>query len=227
MRKPKRPEIPRVLGYIRVSTHEQAESGASPEAQTAAIGKAAAINGWEISEIIADNGTSGAIAPDSRIGLSRALAMLDGGQADMLVASKIDRVSRSVLDFVTLVDRAERNGWQLVTLDVQVDTSTPVGEAMRGMLAVFAQLERRFISQRTKEGLAVKRSQGVTLGRPVQIPADVAARIRQLREEMLTWQAIADTLNADGVPTARGGQWKWSTVRDVHARLLRADAERS
>jgi len=221
MRKPPRPEIPRCIGYTRVSTAEQ-EAG--PEAQLVAIKAAVAARGWELAAVFHDNGVSGTVAPGDRQELARALAMLDDGQAEVLIAAKVDRISRSVLDFAELADRSERNGWQLLTLDVPLDPATHYGKLMRTMLAAFAEMERDMISMRTRDALAVKRSQGVTLGRPVQIPADVAARIRQLREEELTWQAIADTLNADGVPTARGGQWKWSTVRDVHARLLRAAA---
>ncbi len=216
-----RPGTPRVLGYVRVSTADQAEHGAGLPAQHAAIAAAAAARGWTLAEVIPDNGTSGSVAPSEREGLARALAILDDGQADVLIAAKVDRVSRSVLDFAELVARSDRNGWELITLDVPLDVSTPYGKLMRTMLAAFAELERDLIAMRTREALAVRRSQGVILGRPVSISAEVADRIVALRESGSTWKQVADALNEAGVPTARGGQWRGSTVRDVHARLSR------
>ena len=70
-----------------------------------------------------------------------------------------------MLDFSKLMAKATSEHWALVALDVAVDTSTPSGEAMANMLATFAQFERRLISQRTKEALAVKCASGVRLGR--------------------------------------------------------------
>lgn len=82
----------------------------------------------------------------------------------MLIASKLDRVSRSVRDFAGLLDRAQSRGWRLVLLDLG-DTSTAAGEMIANLIASAAQYERRLIGQRTREGLAAKRAQGVRLGR--------------------------------------------------------------
>jgi len=92
--------------------------------------------------------------------------------------------------------------------------TTPAGEAMANMLATFAQFERRLISQRTKEALAVKKAQGVRIGRPAVMPRAVVSRMRRERAKGLSYRAIADRLNADGVPTAQGGlRWYPGTVR--------------
>jgi DNA invertase Pin-like site-specific DNA recombinase len=66
-----------------------------------------------------------------------------------------------VLDIASLMEQARHAGWELVTCDLAIDTSTPAGEATASMMAVFSQLERRLISQRTREALAVRKSQGV------------------------------------------------------------------
>jgi DNA invertase Pin-like site-specific DNA recombinase len=80
----------------------------------------------------------------------------------------------------------------------------------------FAQYERRLIGQRTREGLQVKRSQGVRLGRPVKLGADVVDRIRTARASGASLRAIAEQLNAAGTPTAHGGaKWHGSTVAKV------------
>jgi DNA invertase Pin-like site-specific DNA recombinase len=88
------------------------------------------------------------------------------------------------------------------------------------VLATFAQFERRLISQRTREALAEKRKQGVRLGRPRQVSAEVLDRLHRERKAGRSYRALADSLNADGVPTAHGGaQWWPATVQ----RMLRAE----
>lgn len=114
---------------------------------------------------------------------------------------------------------AQKPGWALVALDCAVDTTTPAGQAMANVLATFAQFERRLISQRTREALAVKRAQGVRVGRPATLPAKVVKRIRRERAAGKSFAAIADRLNADRVPTAQGGRlWYPATVRYVASR---------
>ncbi len=90
---------------------------------------------------------------------------------------------------------------------------------MANVLATFAQFERRLIAQRTREALARKREQGVTLGRPRTLPTRIVKRIKREREAGRSYHAIADALNRDGVATAQGGrQWWPATVRAVAAR---------
>jgi len=100
--------------------------------------------------------------------------------------------------------------------DLAVDTTTPQGAAMAQVLAVFAELERRLIGQRTRDALAVRRAQGVRLGRPPVLPATVVERILAERRAGAGWSAIARGLDGDGVPTAQGGtRWYPATVRAV------------
>ncbi len=89
---------------------------------------------------------------------------------------------------------------------------------MANVLATFAQFERRLIAQRTREALAVKRSQGVRLGRPPTLDRKTVSRIRRERKRGKTLAAIAEGLAADRVPTAHGGRWHAATVRAVLAR---------
>jgi DNA invertase Pin-like site-specific DNA recombinase len=91
-------------------------------------------------------------------------------------------------------------------------------EAMANVLATFAQFERRLIAERTKAALAVKKAQGVRLGRPASIPEELAKRIVSMRERGLTLQAICDALNAERIPTPRGGAfWRPTSLRAVLA----------
>src|SRR4051794_18198835 len=121
----KRPTRPRplALGYVRVSTQEQASDGASLDAQRAALVAEAERRGWDL-ELIADEGLSGKEGSD-RPGLAAALDRLDAGDADALLSIRLDRVSRSVHDFVLLLARAKRYRWQLVLLTPNLDTTDP------------------------------------------------------------------------------------------------------
>lgn len=212
----------RAVGYIRVSTEDQADSGAGLEAQRTAIQEQCLRRGWDLVTIHADTASARSLA--SRPGLARALADIDRGDAGALVVAKLDRLSRSLLDFSALMERSRKKGWALVALDLGVDTTTPAGEMMANVLAVFAQFERRLIGQRTREALAVKRLQGVRLGRPPMLPQSVVVTIRQARARGHTLAAIVDMLNRRAVPTAHGGRrWHVSTVQAV---LQRAGEDR-
>lgn len=200
----------RVLGYLRVSTTEQAANGAGLDAQRAAIAAEAERRGWMV-QWVEDRGYS---AKDlRRPGIREALSVLAAGDADALVVAKLDRLSRSLLDFSGLVEQSRRERWQLVALDLGVDTSTPSGEMLANVLASFAQFERRLIGQRTAEALRAKQATGVRLGRPPMVPPHVRNRIAHARKSGATYAAIAEALNRDGVPTAHGAaRWRPSTV---------------
>jgi DNA invertase Pin-like site-specific DNA recombinase len=167
----------RTIAYLRCSTEEQADSRAGLEAQRAAIIAEAKRRGWDETDLsyVEDAGFSGKDL--HRPGIEAALDALRHRKADTLVVSKLDRLSRSLVDFAGLMDRASREHWALIALDLNVDTSTPAGEAMAAMLATFAQFERRLIGERTKAALAVKKAAGVRLGRPRLIPEEIVARI--------------------------------------------------
>lgn len=207
----------RVVGYVRVSTEEQAGTGLGLGAQRAAIAEEAERRGWELVAIHEDAGASGK-SMDNRPALAEALGAVRGGDAAALVVAKLDRLSRSLLDFASLMEQSRRQGWALVALDLGVDTTTPAGEMVANVMATFAQFERRLIGERTKSALAVRRAQGVKLGRPRTMDDEIVERIRLEREAGASLRAIADGLTADEVPTAQGGaRWHASTVRAVLA----------
>jgi len=159
-----------------------------------------------------------------RPGIKTALEVLEAGDAKALVVAKLDRLSRSLLDFATITAEATRTGWNLVTLDLGLDLSTPTGKAMAGMVAVFAEWERAVIGQRTSDALRAMQANGVILGRPASLPTEVVSRIAQRRAEGKTYEAIAAQLNAEQVPTGHGGdRWWRTTVRAVvHSQAGRA-----
>lgn len=205
-----------VAGYIRVSTAEQADSGLGLGAQRAAIESECARRGWSLVHVFEDRGASGK-SLKRRDGLTEALAAIDQGNAGTLMVSKLDRLSRSLLDFAALMADAQAKGWNLVAMDLGIDLSTPSGEFMAGVMASAAQWERRIIGQRTRDALALKRAQGVKLGRPPTLPANVVREIVKRHESGSGWSEIARQLDADGIATAQGGRrWYPATVRAVY-----------
>jgi DNA invertase Pin-like site-specific DNA recombinase len=206
---------PLALGYVRVSTEEQATEGASIEAQRVILAAEAERRGWDL-ELVADEGLSAKNL--DRPGLADALDRLDRGGADTLLAVRVDRLSRSVADFAGLMVRAERCRWSLVALDLGVDTTTPAGDLMANVLASVAQYERKVIGQRTREGMAQRKAEGIHVGRPRVLPVDLVARIVRERAAGATLRAIAEGLTAEGIPTARGrAAWSTSTIQGVLA----------
>jgi DNA invertase Pin-like site-specific DNA recombinase len=205
-----------VVGYVRVSTEEQSQSGAGIAAQKAAILAEAKRRGWHVVSIVEDLGYSAKTL--QRPGIAQALAAVEGKdrQAEALVVAKLDRLSRSLLDFASLMARSQRAGWALVALDLGVDTTTPGGELMANIIASSAQYERRLIGERTKSALAAKKAAGTTPGRRRTVPADVRRRIRAMRSQGVPLAQIAAQLATDGVPTGQGGRrWYPATVRKI------------
>ena len=204
----------RALTYGRVSTGRQASSGLSLDDQADTLADMVLRRGWLHVEHMTDPGVSGKRVTN-RKGLTAALEKLDRGEADILVAAKVDRVSRSTMDFAHLLDRAERHGWKVVVLDVDVDTTTAAGRLVVDVVAAAAAFESRRIGERVKATHAVRKAQGKRAGRAPVLPENVRLRIAAERAKGLSLGAIASILNNEGVATAMGGSWHASTVAHV------------
>jgi DNA invertase Pin-like site-specific DNA recombinase len=201
-----------LAAYTRVSTQAQAESGLGLAAQRTTIEDAARTNGFTVAAWHVDAGRSGA-SMRGRTGLRDALADVSDGRADGIVCAKIDRLGRSSADVLGLVERAQREGWRLLVLDVGLDTGTPAGELVATALAMASRFEYRRISERQREKFHELRRAGRPRGRPA-VPTDVADRMRAWRAEGMTLRAIAIALVETKVPTSQGGTtWHASSVR--------------
>ena len=204
-----------VIGYARVSTEEQGQQGAGMEAQKKAIETACAQRGWTLLGILEDVATGSNL---DRPGLTAALVGMRDHYAEGLVVAKLDRLSRSLLDFAGLAEQARKEGWAIVALDLGLDMTTPAGALVANVMAAVAEWERQTISARTKAALAVKKANGVHCGRPRRIDPQVRALIiNDAVQYGRTPTEIADYLNLTGVPTANGGPWRESTIRKVLA----------
>ncbi len=211
------PEAPSgtVVTYLRVSTSEQALSGLGIDAQRATVADYAERKGLTIVGEHCDEGIS-AKSLKGRPAACAALEAVRIGKAAGLLVAKMDRLSRSVVDGAGLMEQAGREGWALHFADLDIDTSTPAGEMAANIIISGSQYERRLISQRTRDALAAKRARGERLGAAPALPLDVTRRIIRERAEGRTFQAIADDLMADGIPTARGKRrWYPATIKAV------------
>jgi DNA invertase Pin-like site-specific DNA recombinase len=151
----------------------------------------------------------------NRPGLAYALEHLKAHDASCLVVSSLERLTRSAANLGTLVEWLDRRGARLVVVDIDLDTGTPEGRMVAKALAAVGGSERKTLMQRTRKGLEAARLAQRFSGQPAV--SDVSAlkqRIVDMRAGGMTLQAIADTLNAEGVPTLRGGAlWRPSSVQ--------------
>ena len=137
--------------YIRVSTEEQANEGYSIDAQKEKLTALCKSQDWQVYEIYADEGFS---AKDlNRPGIQRLLQDAERRKFDIIVFYKLDRLSRSLKDLTSLIDKFEKLSIKIKSLTEPFDTTSPPGKLMLNMLGSFAQFEREIIGERTKLGL--------------------------------------------------------------------------
>jgi DNA invertase Pin-like site-specific DNA recombinase len=210
-----------VIGYLRVSTADQ-DYGIG--VQRALIEAEAGRRGWESIEWIVDHGKTA--KKIKRPGLDRARDMLSRGEAELLVVSKLDRLSRSVADFTHLIREAMyptrgRKPWSMVVLDPGIDLTTPNGRLVANILMSVAEWEGEIISDRTRAALGQAKRNGVKLGASVRMDPAVDARIAELRASGLSFAKIAATLNAEGATPPSGSKFHPSTIDAVLRRVSR------
>ena len=219
------------IGYIRVSTREQADSGLSLAAQTQRISQFCEFKGLTLIKVIEDANVSGSTALKDRQGGAE-LLKLTSEKPHAIVAIKLDRLFRDAHDCLGVTKVWQQTKNQLHLLDLGVDTGTAMGRAFLTNAAAYAELERNLISDRTREALQQIRQQGGVLGadrygwsrtetldehgRKILAPnpheLDVVVECKALRKSGYTLQQIADKFNLENKPTKRGGKWFPSTV---------------
>ena len=201
------------VGYASVPGEADADGAGDIDEQRRAIEASCAAHGLRLVELVGDREPKDGKALD-RAGLSHALQRIAAGEARCLVVGSLDRLSRSVADLGTIVHWLERNDVRLVAADLDLDTATDAGRMTARALASVAGWERERLSERTQKGLAAARAKrhDASGGGP-DWPA-LRRRIAGMRADGMTLQAIADVLNAEGVPTQRGGlKWRPSSVQ--------------
>lgn len=218
----------RAVLYVRVSTAQQAGEGHSLDAQRDRLAEYATAHGLHVVELIEDGGESGADL--DRPGFARVLELVAAGAVDVLIATKADRIARSLRDLLNLVAELDRHGVAITLADEDFDTATPAGELTVQIRGAVAQYERALIRQRTREGLAAAKRKGIRLGKPpvgftvtggeLAPRADdprylLGLRALAMRDEGATLQQIADTFTAEGITSPLGRPYLPTTVRTL------------
>lgn len=220
----------RAIGYVRVSTAEQAREGVSLEAQRARIEANCAAHGHELAAVYADEGISGRRTVN-RPGLEEALQHTCRIKGSLVVYS-LSRLARSTPDAISIAGRLQKCGAQLVMLAEQVDTNSAAGRMFYTVLAALAAFESDQIGERTKLAIAHKKSLGQRYckdapygfkftggGQLVPNPREQAVlhRMRELRSTGLSLREIAVALHGGGVKNRRAGPFAHAQIH----RLLR------
>jgi site-specific DNA recombinase len=220
----------KVVGYLRVSTEEQAIGGVSLAAQREKVLAYCTLYDLALVEIIEDGGVSGKSL--NRPGLRRALQLLESDQAEGLVVAKLDRLTRSVVDMANLVSKVfgDHGGKSLLSVADQVDTRSSAGRLVLNVLVSVSQWEREAIGERTRDALRHKRSRGQVFGPlplgytrsangrelvPSPLEAVTVERAVRLHAGGCSLRRIAAILVEEGHKTKRGGAWHPATIRKL------------
>ena len=220
----------KAIAYVRVSTDEQASNGVSLDAQEGRIRAFCMAKEWELVSVVRDEGKS---AKDlKRDGLQGIMEQCRqrNKSFNAMVVTKLDRLTRSVTDLGYLNKFFQTHKIAFTSIDENVDTSSATGELYLNIVASISQWERKKIGERTKEALAFKKSRGERVGTipygyrlgedgktliKVEEEQLGLSKIKQLRDESLSYRRVAEVLNREGVRAKSGGQWYAKTVRGV------------
>lgn len=202
----------RAIGYVRVSTDEQATDGVSLDAQRARITSYCSLYDIELVDVVVDAGLSAKNL--NRPGLQRALTMLKRGEVDAIIVAKLDRLTRRTRDLLDLVETTFKSGERvLLSVHEKIDTSSAAGRMILTVLGALAEFERAQLGERTSAAMAHMAERGLytggrapfgyhvgDAGELVENPAEqeVIAEVRALRAGGLSLRAIVATLNERG-----------------------------
>lgn len=219
------------IGYIRVSTDRQATEGISLEAQQAKINAWCELYGYELIAVYQDAGITGT-SIKKREGIQQALATTGPGTA--LVVYSLSRLSRSVVDTLTITDQLHRTGADLVSVTENIDTTSAAGKMVLNMMAVLAEFERDQTAERTATALQHKKRTGFKYTRhtpygfiekdgkleQVVSEAAIVSEIEKARQQGGTLTSIARDLNRKGIPTKQGKKWQPATIHYLLKRSI-------
>jgi site-specific DNA recombinase len=218
------------IGFVRVSTERQADSGLGLDAQRQHVVACAARLDLPLGHIFEEPGVSGTLALENRPILMTAISALKRG--DCLIVAKRDRLSRDIIVSAMVERLVTKRGARIVSAAGESsEGDDPASVMMRRMLDVFSSYEAALIAARTRSALSAKRRRGERIsrfapfgfriaddGRMLESEPGEAAIVRMIcahRAEGLSMRAIATALNDAGVRTRAGTPWRFEGVRAV------------
>ena len=215
------------IGYIRVSTEEQAREGISLENQREKVIAYCQLNDLNLVEIIEDAGLSAKNL--NREGMQELMSKTKHREIDSVIVYKLDRLSRSVRDTITLIEMFEKNKIAFHSIVDHIDTKTATGRFFLNIMASLAQMERELIGERTKDALQLKFQKGERVGHTpfgYDLAEDKVNLIQNIREQEAvrlivdlrgqgyTYRHICSELENRGF-TPKAGKWQATKVRNI------------
>ena len=196
----------------------QVNDGMSLDAQERDLIRAAEHAGFTEYELLREEGRSGKSIKGRPI-LRAALERLDKGEAAAIFVTRIDRLARSTQDFLAIVDSADKNGWRIVMLDLNLDTASYQGRFVVTIMSALAEMERAIIAERQKDVHRDRREKGkvwgVDLGLKTKVSAEIRSQILEYRSLGMSYSKIAEKLNKENIPPTRGAKWYASTIHSL------------
>jgi DNA invertase Pin-like site-specific DNA recombinase len=220
--------IMKAIGYVRVSTEEQAKGGVSLDMQRSKIRKYASLEEMELVDIIADEGISGC-SIKIRPGVQRVLRMIREKQVDAVIIYKLDRLARNTVEALEIAKLMDRKGIALHSITEKLDTKSALGRFFFTLMASLAEMERGIISERISAAMERKREKlepcnnNPTYGYridewqvvPDQEEQKIIERIFSLRDEGTTIHGIIDILSREGVLNRRGKPFGKTQIHNI------------
>lgn len=219
-------EAIRVGLYLRVSTGFQVE-GESLDEQESELKKYCSYKGYRIHKVYVEAGKSGGTI--NRPEYQKLLADIKAGKIDAVVVKKLDRLSRSLLDFESLMVTLQTHNVEFISLREQFDTTTAMGKAMLRIALVFAQLEREQTSERISDVMVHRASKGMYNGgvtpfgyvcvnqqwQPCKKEKPTIEFIFKTFIQTRSTMVTTATLNRDGITNRRGQLWDCRRILDI------------
>ena len=203
----------RAFGYASAPAADSGQARRDLAEQRLAIERYGAAHGIELIEVVRERELEDGDAHD-RPGLSSLIERIAAGEASCLVVTELRRLSRSVTELGTIARSLEDNDFRLVAVELDLDTTDPGGQTTARALASVAEMEQDRLSERTRKRLVTARAKRRSTGPASPNWEAIRQRIVSMRADGMTLQAIADTLNREGVPAQPGGaKWRPSSVR--------------
>jgi DNA invertase Pin-like site-specific DNA recombinase len=181
--------------YTRVSTGSQETSN-----QLHTLREIAKMKGLTIVKEYTDDGISGAKGRDQRKGFDELLKGATRKEFDVILVWSVDRLGRNLQDLISFLNEIHSVGCDLFIHQSGIDTTTPTGKMMFGILSVFADFERSMITQRTRAGMERARREGRRIGRPSNLNDGLIESIKYMRSQGRGIRKIATELKV-GVGT--------------------------
>lgn len=216
------------VGYVRVSTEDQAKEGVSLDNQKSKIKAYCQLKDLELREVIEDAGISAKNL--RRPGVQKVLRLARRKEIDAVVVYKLDRIFRSTVDALETTKAFDKWGVSFHSIEETLDTRSAMGRFFFTLTAALAEMERRLIGERTKAALAHKRSKSEKTGGDIPFGYDLAQGllvknemeqrvirlIKRFHDQGLSLRGICSELERDGHKTKRGNaEWHPQSIAHI------------